>query len=191
MSNGESAALGGGHFGELKQRWAWMLAFGVMTLGLGLVGLGMATFITLASVMFYGIILLVSGGVQFLQSFQCGGWKAKLWHALISLLYVFAGIVVIRNPLLVSGIFTLMLAGAITAVGVMRIVLAFRMKGEFGWLWVMFGGVLALVLGILIFAKWPASSLVVIGTFISIELIINGWSIVTVALAARLASKRA
>ena len=53
------------------------------------------------------------------------------------------------------------------------------------------GGILTLVLGILIFAKWPASSLIVIGTFISIELIINGWSAMTVALAARQATKSA
>jgi uncharacterized membrane protein HdeD (DUF308 family) len=151
----------------------------------------MATFLTLASVVFYGVILLADGVVQFAQSFQSAAWKAKLWHILISLLYVFGGIIVIRNPILASGILTLLLAGAITAIGLMRIVMAINMKGALGWMWVLIGGVLALVLGILIFAKWPASSLVVIGTFISIELIINGWSAVTVALAAKQVAKSA
>ena len=173
------------------KRWKWLLGFGVLTVVLGLIGLGMATFLTLASVVFYGVILLADGVMQFVQSYQSAGWKAKLWHILISLLYVFGGIVVIRNPILASSILTLLLAGAITAIGLMRIVMAFNMKGAIGWVWVLIGGILALVLGILIFAKWPASSLIVIGTFISIELIINGWSAMTVALAARQADKSA
>lgn len=161
------------------------MALGILMVVLGLVGLSMAVFLTLASVMFYGVVLLIGGGVQFIQSFKSSGWKAKLWHILISLAYLLAGIVVVRNPVLASGILTLFLAGAITAVGLMRILMAFQMKGTAGWGLVLFGGVLALMLGILIFAKWPASSLVVIGTFLSIELIINGWSAVTVALAAK------
>ena len=191
MSNGESAMVPAEHFGELGNRWKWLLGFGVVTVVLGLIGLGMATFLTLASVVFYGIILLADGIVQFVQSFQSAGWKAIVWHILISLLYVFGGIIVIRNPVLASGILTLMLAGAITAIGLMRIVMAIQMKGALGWAWVLIGGVLALVLGILIFARWPASSLIVIGTFISIELIINGWSAITVALAAKQAARSA
>lgn len=185
MSNGQSTFVPGEHFGDLGKRWKWLLGFGVLTVALGLVGLGMATFLTLASVVFYGVILLADGVVQFVQSFQSAAWKSKLWHILISLLYVFGGVVVIRNPILASGILTLILAGVITAIGLMRIVMALHMRGAFGWSWVLIGGILALILGLLIFAKWPASSLIVIGTFISIELIINGWSAVTVALAAR------
>jgi uncharacterized membrane protein HdeD (DUF308 family) len=189
MSNGETAFVPEEHFGELGKRWKWLLGFGILTVVLGLIGLGMATFLTLASVVFYGVILLADGVVQFVQSFQSAGWKAKLWHILISLLYVFGGVIVIRNPILASSILTLMLAGAITAIGLMRIVMAVKMKGALGWAWVLIGGILALLLGIMIFAKWPASSLIVIGTFISIELIINGWSAITVALAAKQAVK--
>ena len=169
MSNSGSAMFPIEHFGELGKRWKWLLGFGVLTTVAGLIGLGVATFITLASVVFYGVILLAGGVVQFVQSFQSAGWKAKLWHILISLLYIFGGIVVIRNPILASSILTLMLAGAITAIGLMRIIMAVNMKGAFGWSWVLTGGILALLLGILIFARWPASSLIVIGTFISIE----------------------
>jgi uncharacterized membrane protein HdeD (DUF308 family) len=108
---------------------------------------------------------------------------------LISVLYVVGGIIVVRNPILASSILTLSLAGVITAVGLMRIGMAINMKGALGWVLVLIGGILALSLGIMIFARWPASSLVVIGTFISIELIINGWSAMTVAFAARSATE--
>jgi uncharacterized membrane protein HdeD (DUF308 family) len=189
MSNGESASARNRVFGALQTRWGWLLAFGIFSVALGMIGLGMAVFVTLASVMFYGIVLLIDGGVQFAQSFQAAGWKAKLWHVIISLLYLFGGIVVIRNPVLASSILTLILAGIITAVGLTRIIMGFQMRGTFGWVWIVIGGFLALILGILIFANWPASSLVVIGTFVSIELILNGWSAMAVAFAARNAAK--
>jgi uncharacterized membrane protein HdeD (DUF308 family) len=182
-------SVAAGIFGELKKRWKWLLGFGALSVGLGIAGLGIAVFLTLASVTFYGIILLVDGGLQFVQSFQSAGWKAKLWQIIISLLYVAGGIFVVRNPVLASSILTLFLAGAITAIGVSRIIMAFQMKGTPGWFLILIGGGGALVLGILIFARWPGSSLVVIGTFISIELIINGWSAITVALAARQVAK--
>jgi uncharacterized membrane protein HdeD (DUF308 family) len=188
MTNGASSVRAG-VFGELKKHWKWLLGFGVLSVMLGIAGLGMAAFLTLASVMFYGIILLVDGGLQLIQSFQAPGWKAKLWHIIISLLYVLGGIVVVRNPVLASSILTLFLAGAITAIGLSRIIMAIQMKGTPAWFLILIGGIGALVLGILIFARWPASSLVVIGTFISIELIINGWSAMTVALAARQAAR--
>ncbi|MCK5618559.1 MAG: DUF308 domain-containing protein [Candidatus Krumholzibacteria bacterium] len=189
MSNDENAAPLDRIFGEIRENWGWLLGFGFLSVILGVIGLGMAAFITLASMVFYGIVLLIGGAAQFIHSFKASGWKAKLWHMLISLFYVIAGVVVVRNPVLASGLLTLFLAGAITAVGVARIIMAFQMKGTAGWGLILLGGIMALVLGIMIFTHWPSSSLVVIGLFISIELIANGWSAITVAIAARSASR--
>jgi uncharacterized membrane protein HdeD (DUF308 family) len=38
---------------------------------------------------------------------------------------------------------------------------------------------------LLIFSEWPVSGIWVIGLFIAIELIVHGWSLVALALAAR------
>lgn len=189
MSNDENTAPLGRVFGEIRENWGWLLGFGILSVILGVIGLGMAAFITLASMVFYGIVLLIGGAAQFIHSFKASGWNAKLWHMLISLFYVIAGVVVVRNPVLASGLLTLFLAGAITAVGAARIIMAFQMKGTAGWGLILLGGIMALVLGIMIFTHWPSSSLVVIGLFISIELIANGWSAITVAIAARSASQ--
>lgn len=49
--------------------------------------------------------------------------------------------------------------------------------------------VAAVVLGVLIAARWPASSFFVIGRFIAIERVMNGWTMI--ALAARAAGSSA
>ena len=54
-----------------------------------------------------------------------------------------------------------------------------------GWGWQVFAGLVALVLGLLISTGWPATSIWVIGTFVSLDLLFAGWSFVMVALAVR------
>jgi uncharacterized membrane protein HdeD (DUF308 family) len=53
-----------------------------------------------------------------------------------------------------------------------------------GWPWVLLNGVVDLVLGGLIWSGWPESSLWVIGLFVGIDLILHGWSWMSLALAA-------
>jgi uncharacterized membrane protein HdeD (DUF308 family) len=88
-------------------------------------------------------------------------------------------------------VFTLLLAGAILVTGVLRIVMAFQHRDASGWGWLLFGGVVAVVLGLMIVSAWPVSGLWVIGLFVAIELIVNGWSAVILALAARDAGRGA
>ena len=56
-------------------------------------------------------------------------------------------------------------------------------------IWPLLGGIAALALGFMIIARWPVSRLWVIGLFVAIELIVNGWSCVFIALAAKEAGK--
>ncbi len=181
MSNGGNTEA----LGEVRRNWSVLLMFGILLIVLGMIGLGMAFFITMASVMFYGILLLIGGAAQLARSFVAASWRTKLWHILISLFYLFGGIVVIRNPALVSGFLTLLLATAITGVGLFRIIMAIQIRERKGWIWLLLSGIVALALGIWMFSNLAELSLVIIGLFISIELIVNGWSAITLAIAAR------
>lgn len=177
----DAAAL----FGQLKLRWGWLLALGIISLLLGSIGLGMDVLMTVASVQFFGILLLIGGGVQVANAFQCKGWKGMALHVVIGLLYIAAGAVCLADPLGASGILTLGIAGILMAIGVTRVMMAVQHKGHKGWVWILIAGLLAIALGVMIVAQWPSSALWVIGLFVSIELIFNGWALVFLALAAR------
>lgn len=171
--------------GDLKVNWGWLMGLGILFLILGIVGLGQVFFLTVASVMFFGFLLLIGGVAQLVEAFKCKGWKGMIWHILIALLYIFAGITAINRPLVASTLITLMIAGAIIAIGLMRIIVAFQHRGTSGWIWPLLGGVISLLLGLMIIARWPVSGLWVIGLFLAIELITNGWSYIMIALAAK------
>jgi len=176
-------------FGELEKNWGWLLAFGLASIVLGTIGLGMTFVLTQATIVFFGVLLVVGGVFQLLHSLKCRGWKSTGWHVLIALLYVAGGILMVLNPVVAGLTLTLFLAGILVAVGILRIFMAFQMRPAKGWWWPLLAGIVSAALGVMIFAEWPQSGLWIIGLFVAIELIFNGWSYLFVALAARAAGK--
>ena len=85
---------------------------------------------------------------------------------------------------LAAEVLTLILAVAFLVGGSVRIVVVLTERFS-AWPWVLLNGVVTLLLGILIWRQWPESSLWVIGLFVGIDLIFNGWSWVMLALAVR------
>ena len=99
-NSNETTAMGplGVVFGEVQKHWTSLLILGIIFLILGVIGLSMTLVLTLASVFFLGVLLLIGGGSQLYQSFfKCKGWRSILVHLVIALLYVFAGIITILN----------------------------------------------------------------------------------------------
>lgn len=176
-------------FGELRKNWGWMLALGVLFLILGVIGLYMTTALTLASVLFFGALLLAGGVFQLIDAFKCRGWKSIVWYVFIAILYLIAGIAVMLNPAGASVVLTSVLASMLIIIGGLRIVMAFQLRGARSWGWLLIGGIAAMVLGLVILAQWPVSGLWVIGLFVAIEMILHGASLVFIGLAAREAGK--
>lgn len=185
MAEGTATAVSPENFGEVQKNWGWLLVLGIVFIILGTIGLGMLFALTIASVIFFGVLLLIGGGVQFADAFKCKGWKSIVWHVLMAILYIVAGIAVIVDPVMASALLTLILAGTITGAGIVRIIMALQHRDAKGWVWALVSGMISIVLGLMIFAQWPFSGLWIIGLFVAIEMIINGWSYIFLALATR------
>ena len=97
-------------------------------------------------------------------------------------MYILAGIATFENPVLAAALLTLLLGAALVASGIMRIILAFSMKESTPWIWVVVSGAITLILGLVILARWPVSSLYVLGLFLGIDLVIAGASWIGIGL---------
>lgn len=169
----------------ISSNWGWMLALGIIMLVLGIIGIGATFTMTVVTVTFFGFLVLIGGAAQFVDAIRFRDVKNPIAGILIALLYIAVGYIMVRNPMLASATLTLFIAWALVAIGIMRIYVAFRMRGVSGWIWTLIGGIAAIVLGIMILNNWPESGLWVIGMFVSIELIFNGWSMIMISLAAK------
>ncbi len=171
--------------GALRPNWGWLLVLGIVLLLLGMIGLGMTFGLTIISVLYFGILLLIGGGAQLVESFGEKSWRSWGLHVLVALLYLLSGALVIYDPVLASVALTLVIAASFLCVGTVRAMMAFQMKPGKGWWLVLLGGIVSIALGAMILAKWPASGLWVLGLFLAVELIVQGWSLIMIALAAR------
>jgi uncharacterized membrane protein HdeD (DUF308 family) len=106
---------------------------------------------------------------------------------LLGALYIVAGVVTFENPLLAAAVLTLILGVALVASGIMRIILAFSMKAATHWILVALSSAITLLLGLVILAHWPVSSVFILGLFLGIDLILAGvgWISVGFGLKAR------
>jgi uncharacterized membrane protein HdeD (DUF308 family) len=176
-------------FGELQKNWGWLLFLGILFIILGFIGLGRLFALTLASAFFFGILIIIGGVAQFVEALKCKGWKGVAFHVLIAILYVVGGVFVIQDPLAASVMLTWVLAAVLIFAGILRIVMAIQLRSAGPWVVPLLGGVISIILGGMILAQWPLSGLFVIGLFVAIELIVNGWSYIFIALSARNAAK--
>jgi uncharacterized membrane protein HdeD (DUF308 family) len=172
-------------FGASEKQWGWIMALGTIFVILGTIGLGMLFTLTLASIFYFGILLLFGGVIQAVQAFTFHGWRNIVSHLLMGAAYLFAGYVVIQNPLAASATLTMLLASALVVLGILRSVTAVMHREYRQWGWLFFSGVLSVILGGMIMAQWPVTGLWVIGLFVAIDLIFHGWSYIGLALAVK------
>ena len=170
---------------DLQRNWGWLLGLGILLVVLGFIGLGMTVGLTLASMFFLGFLFIIAGLAQTVDVFKCHHWKGIVGHALIAVLYILGGGLVIYDPVLASAIVTALLAWMFSIIGITRIIMAVVLRHASGWGWLLFGGLTAIILGILILMQWPYSALWIIGMFIAIELIVKGWTYIFMALGMR------
>ena len=170
---------------NIKRNWGWLLGLGILFVVLGCIGLSMTVGLTLMSMIFFGVLLVIAGVAQFVDVFNCKEWKPAFWHALVAVLYVIGGAIVIYDPFLASTLITAMLAGVLIVIGCSRLVMASSLKNAPGWGWLVAAGFIAILLGSMILMQWPMSGLWIIGLFIAIQMIVDGWSYILIALAIR------
>ena len=157
-----------------RAKWGWIVALGVVYVIAGLLALASVAMATVVSVLVVGIMMVFSGVAEVINAFQFKSWsKFLLWLAL-GLLYIVAGFITFENPLLAAAVLTLLLGAALIASGIVRIVLAFSMKQESPWVWVLLSGVVTLLLGLVILGRWPVSSVYILGLFLGIDLVFAG-----------------
>jgi uncharacterized membrane protein HdeD (DUF308 family) len=168
---------------NLHRSRGWFIALGILLIVVGVLAIGYPIAATVATVEFFGVLLLVAGIVEVASIIWARRLGSLLQRIVVGLLYLFLGVVMLDRPLLAATGYTLVMAVFFAAAGLFRI--AFALSRQFsGWGWVVLSGSVSLFLGVLIWRELPEAALWVIGTFVGIDLLFNGWTWVMLGLAA-------
>jgi uncharacterized membrane protein HdeD (DUF308 family) len=165
----------------LRKQWWCFLLLGVALIVLGSLCIIDPLIPTLASVLFLGFLLMAAGITQIVSSFWAGKWSGMLIHILIGVLYVVVGYMMIDAPVINMVLITKFIAIFLVISGAFRIISALVVRYP-DWGWSLLNGGITLLLGIIINRQLPEAALWVIGLFIGIEMLFNGWAWVMLAL---------
>ncbi|GJE02751.1 HdeD family acid-resistance protein [Methylobacterium isbiliense] len=165
--------------GAARGRW-WLIAVGALLLALGLLGLSLTLAFTIASTLWYGVLLLVAGLGEIAEAAARPGesepWQARAIRIAAGILYLLGGLYAIVRPLDASLALTLVLGLVLVASGLVRIVWAVTHEVRGSRTGIILLAVLSGILGAAILAQWPWSGLWAIGLLVSCELIAAGLS---------------
>lgn len=169
---------------SMMAHWQWYLLLGAVLLILGIVGLGILPFVTLASIAVFGVFLIIGGSVMIVMALFASGETGgtRVFQILLAVLYLFVGFSMIEEPLLSARILTFILGTAYFVFGIIKVLMGFKTQN--GGL-ILFSGAIDFLIGVMILANWPEWSPWVIGIFVAIELIVAGVSFITLSLGAR------
>ena len=156
----------------------WSIAWGILLIVIGILALIMPGVAALATALTLAWLLVFAGIVEVVHAFQTRHRTGFGWKLAAAIITLILGLCILFFP--VAGIATLALwiGALIFAGGIVRVMLAFRVRPAKGWGWVLFDGILAIVIGGLIAWGWPASSIAFIGLLTGFWLLFSGiWRI--------------
>jgi len=166
---------------EMINHWGWFLAFGIVLLGLGIAAIVRSVAATVASMLFFGWLLVFASIFEFVSSFMVGHWGGFFLHLLVAIVCGVIGVLMLTKPVISAEALTMLMAMFFLVVGVYQLIVAMWTHLP-GWGWQALSGVVTATLGVLVAAGWPASGLWVIGLFVGIDLVFYGWAWIMLAI---------
>ncbi|MGP0018323.1 MAG: HdeD family acid-resistance protein [Candidatus Sulfotelmatobacter sp.] len=165
---------------EMIHNWGWFLAFGIVLLLLGIAAVVRAVTATVASMVFFGWVLLFSGILEFVHAFMVGKWAGFFLHILVALLFGITGALMVFRPVISAEAVTFVMSVFFLVAGLYQLIASMWTHLP-GWGWQAVNGGLSAIMGVLLLMQWPASGLWVVGLFIGIDLIFYGWAWIVLA----------
>src|SRR5258708_5792332 len=167
---------------EIRSSWGWFLALGIVFILFGAICIVGNIAATFATVLVFGWVLLLSGIVALFQAFRVRTWSGSFLYLLSALLRGFTGYLLIRYPAVGAVSLTRVLSSFFIVGGLFRAIGSAMLEFP-RWGWSVVSGVGSCVLGIMLLAQMPVSSVWFIGFAVGVDMIVDGVSLVSLAMA--------
>jgi len=168
-----------------KKSVGWSIALSVLMILAGVVAITSPLAAGLAVNIIVAWLLVFSGAVHLVFAWYRPSTGGLIWEVLVAILYGFIGVYLLMHP--VTGLESLTLALAIYLLieAILEFVLGLTLRPLPGSGWLIFDGLITLILAVMIWRTWPSSSAWVIGLLVGISMLFSGTSRLMLSLAAR------
>jgi uncharacterized membrane protein HdeD (DUF308 family) len=171
----------------IQAHWKLFLAQGIVMMVLGFLAVAEPNVATVAVGIFVGWLFFVGGIFRALSVWRSRQLPGFAWSMLTAVLAIVLGLILILRPLAGVLTLTMVLVAFFVIEGIASILAAIEHRQHLrSWGWVVFSGIIDLLLAYLIWQGWPSSADWAIGLLVGVNMLFLGLSLVMTALAARL-----
>lgn len=162
--------------------WIYVL-LGVAFIILGALAIVLPLAAAFALSQLIGIILLIGGGAHFVFVLRRHESVGKVALGIVvSALYVIAGLILLAHPFAALLSLTAFLAAFLVVAGIFKVMAAVKAYGGPHWGWMLAGGVLSVVFGLLMWTQWPGFAIWAVGLLVGVDLMFMGWTAIAVGI---------
>ncbi|MCC5610351.1 HdeD family acid-resistance protein [Nostoc sp. CHAB 5834] len=161
------------------------LISGVLLSILGVIAIAAPNFSTLFAETWIAVILIFAGFTKIVYATQTRHEGGFIWKVLLSGLYIATGVMLFVYPFTGILTLTLLLGTFLLTEGTFELILAFKLRPQENWTWILGNGIITLVLGAMIWFQWPFNAPWLLGTLVGVSIIFTGISRVMLSLNAR------
>lgn len=122
------------------------------------------------------LLVIVAGVVHLVGTFAARTTGGFFWRLLVGCAYLIAGVYLLLHPKLSLVSLTLALAILFFVEGIIHIVTYFQVRSVPGSGWLLFDGIVTLILALMIWRSWPASAVWALGTIVGINFLMSGFT---------------
>ena len=169
----------------VKESVGWSIGLSLVMILAGLLAIAIPQAAGIAVNLLVAWLLVFSGVAHLVFAWHTRTAGGMLWELLMGILHVFVGAYLLVRPVAGLASLTLALAIYLFAEGVLELILSFRLRPMPGSGWLLFDGIITLILGVMIWRTWPSSTEWVIGTLVGISMLFSGISRLMLSLTAR------
>lgn len=171
----------------VREHWKAFLFEGILLVILGLAAMIVPPLASLAVTIFLGWMFLISGIAGLALTYWARQMPGFWWSLISAALALVAGIVLLARPMQGTLTLTIVVGAYFLAEGVATIMYALEHRRELSqrWSWMLFSGLLDILIAAMIIAGLPGSAEWAIGLLVGINLLFGGASLIGMALAAR------
>lgn len=169
----------------VKKDATTLIILGVLTVILGVLAMMSPMVAGMTVAVMVGFLLIIGGIARTIFAFKAQSWGKGILAFVLGVLTLLIGLVMVFRPVLGLTSLTMVLAAYFFIDGFFEIFEAFDLKPLKGWGWMLFGGIVSVLLGFLIWRQWPVSGAWAIGILVGIKLIFAGVAMVAIGGAGR------
>jgi uncharacterized membrane protein HdeD (DUF308 family) len=160
-----------------------VIIISIVLLLVGIAGIALPQLMSIVVALFIGWILILAGVIVFYITWH--GFRER-WIAWLKPFVLMAfGLLILFYPIAGAAALGLMLAVYFLLDGFAGIGFAWELRPGRGWGWLMFNGLLSLLLAAVFILGWPFTSGWLVGLLVGISLFFDGMTLLILGLAAK------